>query len=266
MAALDPAYSGSRKLIQDKMASAPAMAEAEIAGLDAKLQGANTNILAGARRRGLGFSGIPVAEQAQYAATEYAPAVARTRDNARNQVMSLQEALLGLTREQRSQAQGVYDSELARDLQERQFQESIRQFNENLRLQREQAARAASGGGGGGYSLGGGGFSGGGGAPAGGSGGGAKMVAKKGGGFAFTDANGRPISAATFSKMKGIPMRSLLQQMANSGDYGAVVGLQLIGNDYGVNQGKLARGFSTKTQSYAPNAASARSIINSLMW
>ena len=42
------------------------------------------------------------------------------------------------------------DKERQRELQERQFQESIRQFNENLALQRQQLqARFSSGGGGG---------------------------------------------------------------------------------------------------------------------
>ena len=48
-------------------------------------------------------------------------------------------------------AQNAYSSGLAsRDLQERQFQESVRQFNENMALQRQQlAARFSSGSGGG---------------------------------------------------------------------------------------------------------------------
>lgn len=42
------------------------------------------------------------------------------------------------------------DKQLQRDLQERQFQESIRQFNENLALQRQQLQSRFSGGSGGG--------------------------------------------------------------------------------------------------------------------
>ena len=48
------------------------------------------------------------------------------------------------------------NQELARDLQERQFQESVRQFNENLALQKQQLQqRFSSGSGGGGRSSGG---------------------------------------------------------------------------------------------------------------
>lgn len=52
------------------------------------------------------------------------------------------------------------DKQLQRDLQERQFQESIRQFNENLALQRQQLqSRFSSGSGGGGRTSSGGGSS-----------------------------------------------------------------------------------------------------------
>lgn len=229
LAALDPGYAGSRALVNEKMAALPGQAEAEVAGLDAKLQGANASILAGARRRGMGFSGIPVAEQAQYAASEYAPAVARTREGVRTQSMSLQEALLGLDREKRGQAEGVYNNELQRDLQERQLQEQVRQFNENLAFQKAQqaaqeraAARASSGGGG--YSMGGGGVSGGG-ESAGGGGGGGKAPAygfkngKNGSaGFFFTDASGKQISAAKYASLTGANVVQLVQKMASAGD------------------------------------------------
>lgn len=45
------------------------------------------------------------------------------------------------------------DKQLQRDLQERQFQESIRQFNENLALQRQQLQSRFSNGSGGGSST-----------------------------------------------------------------------------------------------------------------
>ena len=145
-AALGAGYDGSANLLNQKMNALPGMADAEISGLDAKLKQANTGIVDGARRRGIGFSGIPIAEQAQYAATDYAPAVARVREGARNQAMSLQEALLGLERDRRTQAESIYNNEMARDLAERQFAEQM-----------AASRAAASGGGGGGYSYGGGG-------------------------------------------------------------------------------------------------------------
>lgn len=242
LAALDPGYAGSRKLLQDSQAAIPGEVDAGIAQTDAKLKVANTGILDAARRRGLGFSGIPVGEQAQYAATEYAPAIARMRSEGANRAMSLQEALLGYDREQRSQAQSIYDAELARDFQERQFAEQIRQFNEQ-----QAAARAAASGG---YGFGG--LDVGGGAP-GGAGAASKMVPKQGGGFAFTDANGRAISAAAYAAKKGIPFRSLLSTMASQGDRGAKVALGFVGDDFGYDRAKVTD----------PRLAG---IYNSLVW
>ena len=219
LSALDSGYAGSRALVNEKMKALPGAAEAEVAGLDAKLGEANDNILAGARRRGLGFSGIPAGEQAKYAATEYAPAVARVRDNVRTQTMSLQEALLGLDRERRTQAEGIYNNELARDLQERQLQEQIRQFNEELALKRAEAARASSGTGYGFGGVGGGGV--GGQAPSGS--GRAPAYGYKNGkngsaGFFFTDASGKQISAARYARLTGISPTSIIQRMAAAGD------------------------------------------------
>jgi hypothetical protein len=143
MTELDRSYQGSRGLLQGQIDTLPAQGEAEIAGLDAKLTRANTDILDASRRRGLGFSGIPVAEQAQYAATDYAPAVANVKAKQKGQITSLMEALNSLGRDQRTQAQSIYDSESARELQERSLAEQQRQFNENLAFQKAQAAAAA---------------------------------------------------------------------------------------------------------------------------
>lgn len=146
MSELDPYYAGSRNVIQTKLNAIPGEIDAGIAQADAKLGQANDSILAGARRRGIGFSGIPIGEQAQYAATEYAPAIANMKSAGRSQELSLMESLSGLDRDRRTAAQGMVDGDLAREFQERQFSEQIRQFNEQMAATaREQAAaRAAS--------------------------------------------------------------------------------------------------------------------------
>jgi hypothetical protein len=143
MSELDPYYSSSKGLYNQQLAALPKQGEAEIKGLDAKLAKANSNILDGARGRGLGFSGIPLAEQAEYAATDYAPAVARVKQGQETSRMSILEALNGLDREKRTTAQSIFESSEARRLQQEQLAEQRRQFDESQRA----AARAASGGG-----------------------------------------------------------------------------------------------------------------------
>ncbi len=224
MSSLDPYYSGSKNLIQTQLDALPGQTQAAIDQADAKLATANDNILAGARRRGLGFSGIPVGEQAQYAATDYAPAIANLKTSQNNKQLSLMESLNGLGRDQRTAAQGIVDSETARDLQEKQFalqqqqfQEQIRQFNESLAAQERQAAaaRAASA-----VNLGkylGGGASGGAAQGGGQQQSSGPQFTNKDGSFSFSN-NGQPITAAQYAGLTGKDFRDVLYQMGSAGD------------------------------------------------
>lgn len=67
----------------------------------------------------------------------------------------------------------------------------------------------------------------------------AQMQQRAGGGFNFQGSNGAAINAAQYSQAKGVPFRTLLKQMADSGDNGAGAAMQYVGNDYGVDRGKL---------------------------
>lgn len=162
-AELGSAYDPSAQLVQQQINAIPASTDALVKQAEAKKDQAFDQILGGARRRGMGFSGIPLQEQAVYASTEFAPAIANVKSQAENRRVSLLEALNGMNRERRSQAQSIFDTEQNRAFAEREFQEKIRQFNESQ--------RAAAGGGG---SLGAGAYLGGG-APGGGGGGGVSI-------------------------------------------------------------------------------------------
>jgi hypothetical protein len=109
---------------------------AEEQGLQAKQTQAYGEIVDGARRRGLGFSGIPLGEQAKYNSTEYMPALARLKQSARDNAMSLEEAILGINERRTTQAQSMFENE-------RTFAEQQRQFNASLEEQRRQSAAAA---------------------------------------------------------------------------------------------------------------------------
>lgn len=126
-----------RQLIMKQVADIPRQIQAEEQGLEAKRLQANEDILTGSRRRGLGFSGIPVGEQAKYAAQEYAPAVARLRTAGQDRRSTLEAALADIGRSDYTTAQDIYSNE-------RSFLEQQRQFNEQMALQRENAARTAA--------------------------------------------------------------------------------------------------------------------------
>jgi hypothetical protein len=147
MGELDKYYAPSTNLLNQQLAAIPKSTAAAEAGLNAKLAQANTNILDSARSRGVGFSGIPIQEQAQYAATDYAPALANLKAGAEQNRLGILESLNQLGRDRRSQAQSIYDTNRQMSLAERQAAEARRQFDLNYKLQQQQAAdarRAAS--------------------------------------------------------------------------------------------------------------------------
>lgn len=150
---LDAGYNPSRDIINQQIKALPQQAESEIGGLKATQAQSFDNILAGARQRGLGFSGIPLQEQAQYTSSQFLPAVARVKQAQNESKTSLLSALADLGRQQRESASSIFQKELDRD-------EQIRQFNAQLQAQRDAEARAAAASrssGGGGYSYSGGG-------------------------------------------------------------------------------------------------------------
>ena len=114
--------------------------EADEAALGSRKMQAFDSILEGARGRGLGFSGIPLGEQAKYVSTDYLPNLAKLRQGAQERRGGLEDFILGIGSENRKSAMGIRQSELDRA-------ESQRQYNESLALERAKLAasqRAAS--------------------------------------------------------------------------------------------------------------------------
>ena len=130
---LKPTYAAQAKSLQEQANLIPQQIETEEQALNAKKDQAFRDILSGARRRGLGFSGIPLAEQAQYASTEFAPALARLRDAGHERALSLQQAILGINERRDTLARQIYQQE-----QDRAFQA------EQARLAREAQERSAA--------------------------------------------------------------------------------------------------------------------------
>lgn len=143
IAELEPGYAGSRTTTQNQINALPGETDAQLGGLKATAEQSHEEILNSARRRGVGFGGIPIGEQVKYDATTFKPAVANLYSAQNARKTSLEEALNGLYRDQRTQAVGVRETELGRDLQQQQLDENRRQFEANLVFQREQLAQQA---------------------------------------------------------------------------------------------------------------------------
>lgn len=149
IAELKPTYAPQEKALRERQALIPQQIAEEEKGLQAKQTQAFGDIVSGARRRGLGFSGIPLSEQAQYTSTEFLPALARLRGQGREQALSLEEAILGIGERRNTLAQQLRQGELDRAEQQRQFNKNLQLQREQMR-QQERLARSSGGGGGGG--------------------------------------------------------------------------------------------------------------------
>lgn len=197
---VDTAYAPQRASIQQQQAQLIPQEQAQEAGLNATKDSAFNDILSGARQRGIGFSGIPLGEQAKYVATTYLPAVANLKQSFNQQNTSLSDALNGLTSQENQYAQSIRQAELDRDQQAAQFQQQLAASRANAAASvaspsfaMPSAAQASP-----------------------------QVIPKNGkngaGGFAFRDATGKTISAAQYAQLSGTAFGDLLHQMASQGD------------------------------------------------
>ena len=110
--------------------------------LQAKQTQAFDDILGGARRRGLGFAGIPIAEQARYTSTEFLPSLARARTQSRQNALSLEDAILGLQKERFGQANVLRQQDIDNDYRNQMFDFEKQKYNEQVAEARRQASAA----------------------------------------------------------------------------------------------------------------------------
>ena len=157
MTELDAVYRPQRDLYNQQLGQQDPQMEAEQKGLMAQKEDSFRQITDQANRRGMFYSGLPIAEEQRYTGQQFLPAMANLAGKYKASKDSLAETLFRLDREQNSQAYGIQDKEKAIDEQLRQEAEQRRQFDAQLNAQR------AAAGSGSGLNLGGGGGGGGGG-------------------------------------------------------------------------------------------------------
>lgn len=124
-----------RQTVLNQIADLPNQQAAQTSAIGAQKDQAYQDLTDSARRRGLGFSGIPLGEQAKYAATTYAPALANLGTSFNNQKGTLESALSTIGQNDYSAANNIFN-------QDRTFEEQQRQFNASLAEQQSQAASA----------------------------------------------------------------------------------------------------------------------------
>jgi GrpB-like predicted nucleotidyltransferase (UPF0157 family) len=154
---LDSIYQPQIKSIESQKALVGQGVEADITQAKAEQGQAYEDILGGARRRGMGFSGIPLGEQAKYASTVFAPQVLRARQQGKQQELSLTDALNSIYADRRKYADTLRQGDIANDQWNQTFAFQKEQWAEQLRQQaadRAAAAKAAAASYGGGLAFG----------------------------------------------------------------------------------------------------------------
>ena len=101
---LQPSYQPSIDFLRQRQTEIPRTVEADIQAAQGAQTQAYEDILTGARRRGLGFSGIPLGEQARYASQVFAPEVLRARTRGTEAARDLEGTILGIQGEIRNAA------------------------------------------------------------------------------------------------------------------------------------------------------------------
>lgn len=264
LSTLNPGYDPMRQSVATQQAALPAQFDAQQQGLTAQADQAHQNILSQAQNRGLGFSGIPVGEQAKYDATTFMPAVANLKGKMIDAQTSLSDQLNKINLDQQTQGNSILQTQQARDEQQRQFDQNMafqrEQADRAARLQAQQTAALSSFGGG--ASSG----------PSGNPFGGTPQMKQSGSSFNFFDENGQPVTAAAYAQKMGVGFRDLLSKMASAGDQNAKIALNYVGNDakfggtpqqYAGALGALgATGSYAQAQQQAAAQNVARSVVN----
>ncbi len=202
-AQLNPAYTGTRNIVNTQLSAIPGQYQASTDALGVKKDNAFRQVNTNANAKGMAFSGIPAAEQTRYLGETYLPAVAGLEAQKGTATLELQKILADIEKEQRLRAMDTRtDQQKALDA----YIENERERAFKLQVQREAAAAEARSGGGGGGSQ---------------ASGPPTPQQRKDKGFNFQDPTGRAISARTYASLTNTPFSALLKQMAAAGDAGA---------------------------------------------
>lgn len=212
LAELGSTYNPQIASVRQRQAMVPQEVDADIKAAEGAKSMAYDDILGGARRRGMGFSGIPLGEQAQYASNVFAPQVLKAKSAGRERALNLEDAILGIQERRNTMAQQMRQGEVNHAEQQRQFNESMALSRQKLAADERAAAvsRAAANSFQPSYrpttaaapaqqQLG-------------------WFQKKPTGGFAFADQGGKSISAAKWAQLNNKDVRDVLYQMGEAGD------------------------------------------------
>lgn len=218
---LDPVYQGAIKGVSSQIPQVNNLYDALVAGLEGQTAGGVQDILASAEARGVGRArlaedvgttlgsalDLEKARAGAQQAEDIAGITGNLTDLRTGRVMGRQD--LGDSFQDIGLAKA--ENKLTMNEARKQYQQDVITMNRQAELDKKAAAIQRSRASSSGYGSGGSGGSGGGQS-------GPSASQREDGGFAFTDAKGGQISAATYAKQTGQPLSRVLGQMAGQGD------------------------------------------------
>lgn len=151
---LQGVYQPQIQSIQQQKALIPQGVEADISEAKAAQSQSFDDIMSSARRRGIGYSGLPIGEQQKYSSTVFAPEILRARQRGKQQELSLTDALNSIYENRRKYADTLRQGDIANDQWNQTFAFEKEKWAQSLRDQAEAraaASRAAAASYGGGY-------------------------------------------------------------------------------------------------------------------
>jgi len=116
----NPLRSRSQEIYNKGLDATNPQESADLGGLEQAKQNAFESINTGANRRGMFFSGIPLAEQSKYVGENYLPSVASLKNRyagiRSNLYQTLAQQLGQYDLDQSKAARGIYDTEVSQDI------------------------------------------------------------------------------------------------------------------------------------------------------
>ena len=119
---LNNVYDPRRQINRDQQAALDPALHAEEQGLQAAKQDAFGQINDQANRRGMFYSGMPIAEEQRYTGSTYLPALANLRGKYTQQGFNLKDALSEINAKQYGQANDIWQGQKTTDEEQRRWQ------------------------------------------------------------------------------------------------------------------------------------------------
>lgn len=145
---LDSTYAPQSKLVQEQIASLTPYYAAQQQGLEATQKQSFADIANQAQSRGVLYSGVPIAEQSQYTAQKFLPAMAGLKQEESQGRLSLMQSLQKIAEQKRLQAEDIRQQELTRrsdySIASAKLAQQKWEFQQRMALEQFKAQAAAA--------------------------------------------------------------------------------------------------------------------------